>query len=399
MSVSSTPLYPSKGRKIRNSSTANAPRTSASWSKRSMGITRLLGLLNIIMMTTPNTAVVANGNNVHTSGFEHSAATIMEQSISSLLSSKGKSTNEQSTTPFNAGRRIEGDVISAIQKKTQPIRIHFVTDPLDQAVAASNNEAQKEAGKLIKTLFLPRVATEFAQAISVEPVSRITVPNTVCEGLYQPYIPERIVVRDADLIIIVSAFTSVTDSDGNVHQWCDPDANSGTLASATACSQDADTSRPIIGLVNVCLATTAAQEAKSIEEILSHELLHVLAMSEFLFPFYRNSRDGTPLTTNPFNVKPTSCVNGHGAKYFYDISSSTVALRTEKVTSNARRVDRNYYEITLPSVKQVIRNQFNCQSLTGARLENQPTSESSCLGSHFDERFFQYHMMSAIYDR
>ena len=39
-----------------------------------------------------------------------------------------------------------------------------------------------------------------------------------------------------------------------------------------------------------------------------------------------------------------------------------------------------YFEVTLPTVRQVARNQFNCQRLTGAPLENQPTNED-CFGS------------------
>lgn len=49
-------------------------------------------------------------------------------------------------------------------------------------------------------------------------------------------------------------------------------------------------------------------------------------------------------------------------------------------------------------MRQVARNQFACQSITGARLENQPSNSADCFGSHLDERFFLTDLMSAFYD-
>ena len=42
------------------------------------------------------------------------------------------------------------------------------------------------------------------------------------------------------------------------------------------------------------------------------------------------------------------------------------------------------YEIKTPNVIQVIRNHFDCQILTGARLTHMDTS-SSCFGSYWNE--------------
>lgn len=50
------------------------------------------------------------------------------------------------------------------------------------------------------------------------------------------------------------------------------------------------------------------------------------------------------------------------------------------------------------SVTQVARNQFNCQSLEGVMLENQPTNEFDCFGSHFDEvRYCNKNLSNAIF--
>jgi leishmanolysin-like peptidase len=52
--------------------------------------------------------------------------------------------------------------------------------------------------------------------------------------------------------------------------------------------------------------------------------------------------------------------------------------------------------ITTPKVQAVVRNQFDCQSLIGAQLENQPTGTNICYGDHWDERQFNPEAMTAI---
>jgi hypothetical protein len=47
-----------------------------------------------------------------------------------------------------------------------------------------------------------------------------------------------------------------------------------------------------------------------------------------------------------------------------------------------------YASIVTPKVRTIARNQFNCQSLAGAQLENQPTGTESCTGDHWDERLY-----------
>ena len=42
------------------------------------------------------------------------------------------------------------------------------------------------------------------------------------------------------------------------------------------------------------------------------------------------------------------------------------------------------------------RNQFGCQSLEGAQLENQPTGTQSCTGDHWDERLFYPEALSGV---
>ena len=51
--------------------------------------------------------------------------------------------------------------------------------------------------------------------------------------------------------------------------------------------------------------------------------------------------------------------------------------------------------VTTPKVKTVVRNHFNCQTLQGARLENQPTNPQSCFGDHWEEQHFYPELMTS----
>ena len=42
------------------------------------------------------------------------------------------------------------------------------------------------------------------------------------------------------------------------------------------------------------------------------------------------------------------------------------------------------YEIVTETVRNVVRNQFDCPTVLGGRLENQPTGDTDCFGSHWD---------------
>ena len=101
--------------------------------------------------------------------------------------------------------------------------------------------------------------------------------------------------------------------------------------------------------------------------------------------FYYDSETGLPRTPNPQEEEVT-CITGERKRMFVPDETT---LR-EKYSRGVR-----YFEVTLPTVTQVVRNQFNCQRLTGAPLENQPTNED-CFGSHFEERFFFTESLSAI---
>mmetsp|Transcript_476 Transcript_476/g.771 ORF Transcript_476/g.771 Transcript_476/m.771 type:complete len:463 (+) Transcript_476:730-2118(+) len=122
--------------------------------------------------------------------------------------------------------------------------------------------------------------------------------------------------------------------------------------------------------------------------IATHEVGHVLGVDSELFLFFRNAETGEPLTPRPFEARTVDCVDGTRQ---YIVFPSEDTLQSE-ISSQGRL----YYNLMTPRIQTVVRNHFNCQSLVGARLENQPTAES-CTGSHFDERLFYSELMGPIF--
>ncbi len=421
-----------------NTNTNTRPLSSSSSSSASSPIMALLlhlALFFMIVVVDASTAAVAaaaaplphhqsqnkmkiRNENVHTPDFDRLAANIMQQSAASLLKAKseyktsGNDSGDYSDNDNGYDNGYDNDNIVRrrtqsqsqsryYQSKTQPIRIKFLTTPLEDAIAQTTNPDHKAGGQLILDTILPNIADHFQRTISVAPLFQpINIPQETCFGIYQNYIPENYQLNhnDADIIIIVSSFHTVTDSNGESIEFCSIDPNLTTLAAAISCGQEPFASRPIIGLMNICLAATSDQPQSNMEEILSHELLHVFVLNEYLFPFYRNAISGRALS-NPDDYEMTPCVNDKDDVLFFGIGDTTLMHKRESVVYSGKRQLRSYYEVTLPTVRQVVRNQFNCGVLSGARLENQPTNPNSCMGAHFDERFFQYNLMSALYDR
>jgi leishmanolysin-like peptidase len=112
-----------------------------------------------------------------------------------------------------------------------------------------------------------------------------------------------------------------------------------------------------------------------------HELGHILAFAAYLYKFFRHA-DGTPRTPRPFVEQPVACVDG--SQIIGRAASNDTVQLVEALDG------RLSYIIVTPRVRQVARNQLNCQEAVGARLEDQ----AGCVGSHWHERLFFGEVMS-----
>jgi len=290
----------------------------------------------------------------------------------------------------------------------RPLRIEFYTEPLATSIQ-SEDALTKARGNTIINNVLPAIQRIWGETLSVIPSGPLVLPPDVCFDLYNfPSSWSTDGLEGADLLIFVSAFNAIGET-----QLCSTDSSLSTLAVSSPCAIDPDSDRPVVGFANVCLNTLSATNGEvddaAIEtmiDIMSHELVHVLGMNSELFKYFRNGVTGEHLTTRKtnllgvstgFNIETAKCVNGQNDLEISLPCDNTVVYKEEAVTYGTETVNRGFYEIVLPTVRQVARNQFKCQTLEGARLENQPTS-TDCLGSHFDERTWFTEFMSAVYD-
>jgi hypothetical protein len=283
---------------------------------------------------------------------------------------------EYENHPFDKDRR---NLQTVTDDVFQNIRITYETGALD----GMRNGANAAQIDFIKTQILPRTKDFWSKAVSVVPVSgnlKISASEldnrAYCGDSEFTEVPTEHIsngVANTDLILYVSGTPS--------SRFC----SGSTLAVAVACNFD-QFDRPTAGSINFCLdqinldsdGTASDAIIQDNVDVAIHETAHVLGMSSNSYRFFWDSETGKPRTERPFTTSTVTCVDGQ---------TRTLILPSENtmkffLAENGQR----YASIVTPKVRTVARNQFNCQSLAGAQLENQPTGSDSCTGDHWDER-------------
>jgi leishmanolysin-like peptidase len=284
--------------------------------------------------------------------------------------------------------------------KFDPIKIKFETTSFEDTLSKSNKNT-KIRGQAILDKVLPHVLALWQSTLAVYPTRGFKLPSVAC-GAPEFTIPETMsnVIYDTDLIVFVGAFDTLFDI-----KFCNSkDPALSTLAVSSPCHLD-ERNRPVIGYVNICLnvmeihnGQVPPKVVESMTDVVVHELGHILGVNRIMFKYFVDAETGRPHTPQPFQTALAKCVNGQVDQIMEMPCNNTLVYHEEHISNGRGAIElRGYYEVVLPNVRQVVRNQFNCSSLSGARMENQPTSED-CIGSHFDERFFYSEFMSAIYD-
>lgn len=298
---------------------------------------------------------------------------ISEVKINTLHNNQ--STNERTLKTFQGIKNYQ----------TQPIRITFDTRYLQSY--------EKQKISIITDYILPRVKHIWKSTLKVIPIQKYTIPfDKVCKDTV--IVPEDYKVRgvrDGDLLIFVDAIEDCRGYGGG-----------NTLAFTSICVLDPFTDRPIIGRMTYCLdeidlnpklssmATTTTTMNKDILnkyiKITLHEVGHILGMQVQLFPWFRTP-NGTPRTPRPHQKQKVLCTD-RSVQYIIQPSKQTIQ---PIITNNILR-----YVVVLPTVKTVVQNQFNCEDVKGAYLENQDEA-SFCFGNHWDERYFFSEIMGPYY--
>lgn len=293
--------------------------------------------------------------------------------------------------PFDRRRRLQDTNATEAPVTTsrfEPMRIQFFTEALDSLRTDAN------AAKIdwYKNIILPATADFWSSTLSVVPVSgdlRISSSELeqrlYCGDERFTQVPSDHIstgVSGADLLLYVSA--------SNDSLFC-PER---TLAVAVPCNFD-QFDRPTAGAVNVCLdnivlkddGTATDAVVQDYIDVTIHEVGHVLGMSSNSYRFFWDPATGEPRTPRPFEARTVTCVDG---------SERALILPADNTMTFSEENGRRYASIVTEKVRAVARNQFDCQSLEGAQLENQPTRDDSCTGDHWDERLFYPEALSGV---
>merc|ERR1712166_1114447 len=176
----------------------------------------------------------------------------------------------------------------------------------------------------------------------------------------------------------------------------------GTIAFASSCRRD-QYDRPTVGYVNFCPSMMVAHDPDNIpanEDYLStavHEIVHALGFSRSKFAYFRShEHGGEPRTLRDADGEPANGqVDMYGEAncggvgvYCMDLPSNTTMIRVHE------RDQPNVWKIVTPKVLETVREQFACQDLNGAELENQGGSGTA--GSHWEKRIFNNDFMSGL---
>jgi hypothetical protein len=176
------------------------------------------------------------------------------------------------------------------------------------------------------------------------------------------------------------------------------------LAAASYCSSD-QFDRPTAALLHICIDDTFFDPSHRKRNILTlmHELGHALGFNSLSMAHFRRP-DGTPYTPRDENGEiPETTIEctGPGTEQQF----ATVALPSEEILQfRDVRGGVRVAEIVTPSVLQVVRNQFDCQLLTGAELESgeglplSSTGDEGCIGDHWERRLFSSDLMNPVVD-
>ncbi|KAG7344335.1 leishmanolysin-like protease [Nitzschia inconspicua] len=176
------------------------------------------------------------------------------------------------------------------------------------------------------------------------------------------------------------------------------------LAAASYCSSD-QYDRPTAALLHICIDDTFFHPKHLRRNILTimHELGHALGFNSLSMAHFRKP-DGTPYTPRDKNGNvPEKSIVCTGAETERQIA--TVPLPSEDILKFKEvRGGVRVAEIVTPSVLQVVRNQFDCQLLTGAELESgeglplSVTGKEGCIGDHWERRLFSSDLMNPVVD-
>jgi len=225
----------------------------------------------------------------------------------------------------------------------------------------------------------PSVAETWSQVLKIySPLQNIFPHASSCGETTIPHQHLEEGVADADVVIYVESRNESS---------CSTDLR----PQLSICHFDQNL-RPMIGSLSVCLDDMDVQKNKVYDkEILHHTALlsqlvgRFLGLSPSLFSYFRDPETGQLWGERMMEV---TC----GQVTAETMLSNIIQQRT-------MRGGEPFYEIATPTVKQVVRNHFDCQTMTGARLDSplpDLNNDEECSFFNLDLRFHFDEDMTSI---
>ncbi len=244
------------------------------------------------------------------------------------------------------------------EKRLEPLRIKFIPsdgDNSDQLLPLLLENAFKESSKL------------WSSALSVVPVAGRILPSLdTCGSATIPLEDREKGVNGADVLIYISSDNRFCGGASMYSAVCDFDQNM----------------RPLVGNINICTKnipteTDAETDVETISSstmdrytsYITTETGRVLGASTSFFRHYKNPDTSIAYGTTE---KTVNCVDG---------TKETIEVPNMISFESAGEMS---YEIKTPKVIEVVRNHFDCMTLTGAKLESHKGS-TSCFGGFLDD--------------
>eukprot|EP01138_Halocafeteria_seosinensis_P007114 gb/GECG01007275.1/.p1 GENE.gb/GECG01007275.1/~~gb/GECG01007275.1/.p1 ORF type:complete len:836 (+),score=89.12 gb/GECG01007275.1/:1-2508(+) len=184
----------------------------------------------------------------------------------------------------------------------------------------------------------------------------------------------------------------------------------GVVGFALTCQRD-QFDRPIFGAVYLCpnSLSTADHDYPKTRATGIHEMLHALGFTASSLSKFRDINSLEPLTPrdsiSPDEVssefKITYDCDGQTREFDLPSKNTTQFVSSRGIsqcetTEDFLRKERCVARMVTSKAAAHGREYFNCSTLEGPDLENQPTRSCQILGSHWDERILATEIMSPI---
>lgn len=245
------------------------------------------------------------------------------------------------------------------ETRVEPLRIKFIPSDgvnSDQLLPLLLQNSFKESSKL------------WSSALLLAPVTGRIFPSVdTCGSASIPLEDREKGVNGADVLIYIS----------NDNRFC-----GGASMHSAVCDFDQNM-RPLVGNINICtknIPTNTGAETiitpSTLDQYTSYittETGRVLGASTSFFRHYKNPDTSIAYGTTE---KTITCVDG-----------TKEMIQVPNMISELEDTGEVSYEIRTPKVIEVVRNHFDCMTMTGAKLESNKGG-TSCIGGFLDDVSF-----------